>query len=49
MSKTYRTPTVATLGAAEVVTRGLVVGPITEPAPFPGSVLTKTTHAMLDL
>jgi len=46
MAKTYRTPTVATLGAADVVTRGLSNG---SPAETPIGGRSKTTHAMLDL
>lgn len=42
MAKTYRTPSVASLGAAEVMTSGIT------PAPLPEPVL-KTTHHMLDL
>jgi hypothetical protein len=49
MAKTYRTPTVATLGAADVVTRGLPMGPLGEPAPNGHPTFTRTTHALLDL
>jgi hypothetical protein len=44
MSKTYRTPVVASLGNAEVLTELLTgKGPIRE------DVTGSTTHAMLDL
>jgi hypothetical protein len=46
MAKTYRTPVVAALGTAEVMTSGLPAGPLTE-TPVGSNV--KTTHAMLDL
>jgi hypothetical protein len=49
MAKSYRAPTLAALGATDVVTHGLLHGAFREPAPFPGSNLTWTTHAMLDL
>jgi len=49
MAKTYRTPTVAALGAADVVTHGLSKGPISEKAPSGHPTWTFTTHAMLDL
>jgi hypothetical protein len=44
MAKTYRTPTVASLGAAETLTKGLLKGKFTEVGTF-----IKTTHAVLDL
>jgi len=46
VAKTYRSPSVASLGAAEVMTRGLSGGTLGESKPFPTN---KTTHAMLDL
>jgi hypothetical protein len=46
VAKTYRTPSVASLGAAEVMTRGLSGGTLSEARPIPTN---KTTHAMLDL
>jgi hypothetical protein len=49
MAKTYRTPTVATLGAADVVTRGLSSGGPSEIAPPLKPTFVFTTHAMLDL
>jgi hypothetical protein len=49
MAKTYSTPTVAPLGAAEVLTHGLVSGTLSEQAPIGFPTRTKTTHAMLDL
>jgi hypothetical protein len=46
MAKTYRTPAVAVLGTAEVMTSGLPFGPLTE---TPVGTFVKTTHAILDL
>jgi hypothetical protein len=46
MSKTYRTPSVAALGTADVMTSGLQFGTIKE---TPVNGLVSTTHAMLDL
>ena len=44
MAKTYRTPTVASLGTADVMTSGLPKGTISEKGVNPF-----TTQAMLDL
>jgi hypothetical protein len=46
MSKTYRTPIVAAIGTADVMTSGLPTGTIKE---MPSGPATWTTHAMLDL
>jgi hypothetical protein len=49
MAKTYSTPTVATLGAADVITRGVDQTSAFKETPLGNPLLTRTTHHMIDL